>query len=722
MIMQTFAPPINLKRAIAVMMGPMLWLLASAASATALNNLQFASLPGGQVEITLSFDSAPPETKGYTIETPARIVLDLLGSDSTLENKYHNLGVGNARSVTVMETQDRTRLIINLTELVSYTTEAVGNDLVLTVGRSEQEQALSQDLTDKGTTMSGIDADEAKAQGSIIQEIDFRRGADGDGQLIVQLSDPNVSVDMSEQGGKIVVSFMGVGLPDELRRRLDVIDFATPVQIIDAMVEEGNAVMHIKPTGYYEYLAYQADETFTISVKPITEQELEARNKDNFLFTGEKLSLNFQDIEVRSVLQLIADFTGLNLVASDTVSGRITLRLKNVPWDQALDLILKTKGLDKRKVGNVMLVAPADEIAARERLELETTKQVEELAPIRTEFIQVNYAKATDIAGLISGADGAGMLSTRGSVTVDERTNTILIQDTANKIEDVRRVLSRLDVPVKQVLIEARVVVANTNFDKELGVRWGGYGYNVDEGLVDRNNDGTDDAFDVNRYYGGSRTTIGEQWDSYSDLDTLEITRPDDLVVDLGVANSQATSFAIGFFTESTGLLELELSALEADGQADIVATPKVLTADQQAARIASGTEIPYQEASSSGATSVSFKEAVLSLDVTPQITPDGRIIMELQVNQDTVGQVFNNVPSIDTNSIETSVLVNDGETVVLGGVFRTESINSVVKTPFFGDLPLVGRLFKKTVKNDQKQELLVFITPKIVKGALAQQ
>lgn len=721
MRMQTFAPPINFTRAIAVMMGPMLWLLASAASATALNNLQFASLPGGQVEITLSFDGTPPETKGYTIETPARIVLDLLGSDSRLENKYHNLGVGNARSVTVMQTQDRTRLIINLTELVSYTTEAVGNDLVLTVGRSQQEQALSQDITDKGTTMSGIDAAEASAQGSIIQEIDFRRGADGDGQLIVQLSDPNVSVDMSEQGGKIVVSFMGVGLPDELRRRLDVIDFATPVQIIDAMVEEGNAVMHIKPTGYYEYLAYQADETFTISVKPITEQELEARNKDNFLFTGEKLSLNFQDIEVRSVLQLIADFTGLNLVASDTVSGRITLRLKNVPWDQALDLILKTKGLDKRKVGNVMLVAPADEIAARERLELETTKQVEELAPIRTEFIQVNYAKATDIAGLISGADGAGMLSTRGSVTVDERTNTILIQDTANKIEDVRRVLSRLDVPVKQVLIEARVVVANTNFDKELGVRWGGYGYHDDQGVL-VNQDGEYAGRDVNRYYGGSRTTIGEQWDSYSDGDTLEITRPDDLVVDLGVANSQATSFAIGFFTESTGLLELELSALEADGQADIVATPKVLTADQQAARIASGTEIPYQEASSSGATSVSFKEAVLSLDVTPQITPDGRIIMELQVNQDTVGQVFNNVPSIDTNSIETSVLVNDGETVVLGGVFRTESINSVVKTPFFGDLPVIGRLFKKTVKNDQKQELLVFITPKIVKGALAQQ
>jgi type IV pilus assembly protein PilQ len=721
--MQTFAPPKLIKRYSAILVGTLLWLLSSAASAAALNNLHFASLPGGQVEITLAFDSAPPQTKGYTIESPARIVLDLLGANSKLDNKYHNLGVGNARSVTVMETTDRTRLIINLTELVGYTTEAVGNNLILIVGRSEQEQVMSQDVSSsRGTTMVGIDAAEAAAQGSIIQEIDFRRGVDGDGQLIVELSDPNVSVDMSEESGKIVVSFMGVGLPEELRRRLDVIDFATPVQTIDALTEEGNAVMHIKPTGYYEYLAYQADQTFTISVKPVTEEELEERNKDNFLFTGEKLSLNFQDIEVRSVLQLIADFTGLNLVASDTVAGRITLRLKNVPWDQALDLILKTKGLDKRKVGNVMLVAPADEIAARERLELETSKQVEELAPIRTDFIQVNYAKASDIAGLISGADGAGMLSTRGSVTVDGRTNTILIQDTAAKIEDVRRLLSRLDVPVKQVLIEARVVVANTNFDKELGVRWGGSGYNLDQGAVDVDGDGAADYIDANRFYGGSITTIFDRTEAFSDANAAAITRPEELVVDLGVNNAQATSFAIGFFTESTGLLELELSALEADGQADIVATPKVLTADQQAARIASGTEVPYQEASSSGATSVSFKEAVLSLDVTPQITPDGRVIMELEVSQDTVGQIFNNVPSIDTNSIETSVLVNDGETVVLGGVFRNESINSIVKTPFFGDLPIVGRLFKKTVKSDQKQELLVFITPKIVKGALSQQ
>ncbi len=694
----------------------------SLVNASNLTDLQFASLPGGQVEITLSFDNAPPDPKGYTIESPARIALDLFGVDSLLKEKYHNLGVGNARSVTVIGANGRTRVIINLTELVSYTTSARGNDLIVTVGKTANEKALAQtDVSEQSTHMSGVSSQgnqKGKAQSSI-EEVDFKRGPDGDGQVMVRLSDPNASVDMSEQGGKIIVQFMGVELPEKLRRRLDVVDFATPVQTIDAMVEEGNAVIQIKPDGYYEYLAYQADENFTISVKPITEEDLEKRNKDKFIFTGEKLSLNFQDIEVRSVLQLIADFTGLNLVASDTVSGRITLRLQNVPWDQALDLILKTKGLDKRKVGNVMLVAPADEIAAREKLELETTRQVEELAPLRTEFIQVNYAKASDLSVLISGTNGAGMLSSRGSITVDERTNTLLLQDTVNKIEEIRRMLSKLDIPVKQVLIEARVVVANSDFDKELGIRWGGVtrNYNTQITRVDGT---TGPAADY--ITGGSSNTLWDVQSAIATGENIEITRPDNLVVDLGVNNTQATSFALGYFNDDIGFLELELSALESDGKADIIATPKVLTADQQAARIASGTEIPYQEASSSGATSVSFKEAVLSLEVTPQITPDGRIIMELQVNQDTVGQIFNNVPSIDTNQIETSVLVDDGETVVLGGVFRTESIDSVIKAPFFGDLPVVGRLFKKTIRSDQKQELLVFITPKIVKGVLAQQ
>jgi type IV pilus assembly protein PilQ len=677
--------------------------------AAEITDLQFASLPGDQVEITLSFDEPPPEPRGYTIEQPARIALDLFGTSSALSEKYYNLGVGNARAVTVMDVKDRTRVIINLTELSGYTTRREGNKLFVVVGKDQVAQALSQ--AEPGykpkSTLSSSDV-------ATLEDVDFQRGADGEGQVVITMSDPNATVDLREQSGQIVVEFVDVELPERLQRRLDVVDFATPVQLIDAISEEGDAVLMIKPKGDYEYLAYQADRQFTVSVKPVTEEELAERNKDKFLYTGEKLSLNFQDIEVRSVLQLIADFTGLNLVASDTVSGRITLRLQNVPWDQALDLILKTKGLDKRKVGNVMLVAPADEIAAREKLELESSKQVEELAPLRTEFIQVNYAKANELAELITGGEGTGLLSSRGSVTVDARTNTLLVNDTVGKIDEVRRMLNKLDVPVKQVLIEARVVVANSDFGKELGVKWGNSSYNI-------NGDSIISA-------GGSSTTIIDQFESTQnvggniELPQLQVTTPDNLIVDLGVTEAGASSFSLGFFDLDSGLLELELSALENGGQADIIATPKVLTADQQAARISSGTEIPYQEASSSGATSVSFKEAVLSLNVTPQITPDGRIIMDLQVNQDTIGQIFNDVPSIDTNEITTRVFVDDGETVVLGGVFRTETIHATTKTPFFGDLPVIGRFFRNVSDSESKQELLVFITPKIVRDVLAQQ
>ncbi len=689
------------------------------AAASTIKNLQFSSLPGGQVEIVLSLDAAPPQPTAYTIEKPANIALDLTGVKNGMSTKYHNLGVGNARSITLMETKDRTRVIINLTELVPYTSKIVGNDLVVTVGRDATQKIVEQSVESKGTDLAGVTDKRQHKTTSSIQQIDFRRGADADGQIVINLSDPTASVDMREQGGKIIVEFANVSLPESLRRRLDVVDFATPVKSVDATMEENNTVIQINPTGRYEYLAYQADNNFTISVKPITEDEQEKRNKDNFIYTGEKLSLNFQDIEVRNVLQLIADFTGLNLVASDTVSGNITLRLQNVPWDQALDLILKTKGLDKRKVGNVMLVAPADEIAAREKLELETSKQVLELAPIRSEFIQINYAKAKDLAGLMSGSNGGGILSARGSVIVDERTNTLLVNDTAGKIDEVRRMLLKLDIPVKQVLIESRVVVANKNFDKELGIKWGGLPHSKED--LDRDDEGEIIGRDFGVFGGGSITSVGSHFDAI-DGDELVSTQPDDLIVDLGVSNSKATSIALGYFSDATGLLELELSALEADGKADIIATPKVLTADQQTARIASGTEIPYQEASSSGATSVSFKEAVLSLEVTPQITPDGRIIMALQINQDTIGQIFNNIPSIDTNQIQTSVLVEDGETVILGGVFRTQSVDSITKTPFFGDLPVVGRLFRNTVHSEEKQELLVFITPKIVKNVMAQQ
>jgi len=509
---------------------------------------------------------------------------------------------------------------------------------------------------------------------------------------------------VSGDAGKIRVEVRNTDLPNELRRRLDVTDFSTPVQIIDAVQQGEHTVFTIAAEGNYDYLAYQADNTMSIDVTPVTEEEVAARD-DIFKYTGEKLSLNFQDIEVRSVLQLIADFTDLNLVASDTVSGRITLRLKNVPWDQALELILKTKGLDQRQVGNVLLVAPAAEIAAREKLELENQKQISELAPLRTEFVQIRYASASELFNLFSssGGNGQSVLSDRGSVIVDERTNAIILTDTADRLEEFRRVIAQLDVPVRQVLIEARIVTANATFSEQMGVRWGGSDLSVrgDSGLR----------------FGGSRETLGELQNFLVEGEG-DITSPGDLIVDLGVAQAGATSFGVGI-TRAGYLVDLEVSALASDGNAEVVARPKVITADKSPAVIESGVEIPFQEATSSGATSTSFKDAVLSLEVTPQITPDDRIIMQLNVKQDTVGQVFNGVPSINTNEIQTEVLVDNGQTIVLGGIFQTDKNISTTKTPFLGDLPYVGVLFKRTVERDDKNELLIFITPRILADSL---
>ncbi|RLT94823.1 type IV pilus secretin PilQ family protein [Ketobacter sp.] len=677
--------------------GAVFALLSSPLLAATLTGVESASLPGDAVEIKLGFDDVPPQPTGYTTDSPARIALDLDGVSNGLAEKYHTLGNGNVRSLTVMGAGSRTRLIVNLSNLVGYTTEVKGNQLLLRIG--EGSAASSAPAT-------AAPAKKAAAQASAngVQEIDFRRGEQGEGLVVITLGNANSPVDLSEESGKIVAEFVGVDLPDQLHRRLDVMDFATPVKMIDASTASGNARIAVTPTGDYEYMAYQTDKTFTISVKPISALELERKRKDKFQYTGEKLSLNFQDIEVRSVLQLIADFTELNLVASDTVRGRITLRLQNVPWDQALDLILKTKGLDKRKVGNVMLVAPADEIAAREKLELESQRQVKELAPLRTEYLTVNYAKAAQVAELVT---ASGFLSERGSITVDERTNILLIQDTSANIDEVRFMLDQLDIPVRQVMIEARIVIARSDAAEELGVKWG-------VGHFDRSPlAGYGEGFGV----WGNKTGFEDTLE-----DVAYSTGSGNLGVDLGVISSEASRIALGYFDIDHGLVDLELSALESDGRADIVSTPKVLTADQQTAKIQSGTEVPYQEASSSGATSTSFKEAVLSLEVTPQITPDGRIIMELKVNQDSVGEIFNGVPSIDTNEIETSVVVDNGQTVVLGGVFRSEEVEAIIKTPFLGDLPVLGRLFRRTTNTSEKAELLVFITPRIVNDVLAAQ
>ena len=682
-------------------------LLASTISfaAVQMQDIEFSTLPGDKIEIRMTFDGAPPVPTGYTIEQPARLALDLSAVTSGLESKYHTLGSGNARSVTVVEAGDRTRVIVSMTELVAYSTRVEGNELFVLVGAQDGATMATTEPEGLSESLNSSSTNYVSREQALIEDIDFRRGENGEGRVIVKLNDPGVGVDVFSEGGNIRVEFTGAHIPESLQRRLDVTDFATPVLSIDALPEADNTVLMIEPTGEYEYLAYQADELFTLEVKPLSSSELESNLDAVFRYRGEKLSLNFQDIQIRSVLQLIADFTDLNLVASDTVNGRITLRLKNVPWDQALDIIMKTKGLDKRDVGNVLMVAPAEELAAREKLELESRQQISELAPLRTEFIEVRYASAGEIFALFeSSGEGEGVLSGRGSVIVDERTNSIILTETTVKINEFRAVLEKLDVPVRQVLIEARIVTAASNFSEALGVRWGGLGYKI-------NGDNVGTA-------GGSLTTVQEVRDGIGDPDGITFTSPDHLVVDLGVGSADATSFAIGLVNDKY-LLDLEISALESQGSAEVIARPKVITADKQEATISSGVEIPYQEASSSGATSVSFKSATLQLAVKPQITPDDRIIMELEVKQDTVGAVFNGVPSINTNNVKTQVLVNNGETIVLGGIFTVNTSESVTKTPFLGDLPYVGGLFRRNTRSDQKQELLIFITPRLIRDSL---
>ncbi len=664
--------------------------MANAANVT-LQKIDFASLSGDRVEMQLNFDGTPPEPRSYTIDQPARITLDLFSVSSGLDTKYHSLGVGNARSVTVLEAGDRTRVVVNLTEMVAYSTRVEGNSLYVLLGAGGTAFAQSSQAASAPSASVAQASDPAQRS---VTNVDFRRGENGEGRVEISLSKPDVEIDISQTGTDVRVSLMNATLPEALQRRLDVIDFATPVQNIDSLPEGDGSTINIEASGEYDYLAYQADDILIIDFKPVTVDDAEKRRKAKFPYTGEKLSLNFQDIEVRSVLQLIADFTNLNLVASDTVSGRITLRLQSVPWDQALELVLKTKGLDKRKVGNVLMVAPADEIANRERLELENSRQVAELAKLQTEFVQVNYAKATDIAALLTAEQG--LMSSRGSVSVDERTNTLLIQDTAAKLDAIRGALTYLDIPVRQVMIEARIVIASTDFSKNLGVRWG--------------------------FSKSTTTTGGDQFASAGTLGQLngalgtQTAFGGGLAVDLGVAST--SSFALGFLTDS-GFLDLEIAALESDGLSELVSQPKLVTADGQTARIDSGVEIPYQEASSSGATSVSFKDAVLSLEVTPQITPDDRIIMELKINNDSVGQIFGGVPSIDTREIQTQVLVENGETIVLGGVYELSSVDTTSKTPLLGDIPGLGRLFKRTQKEESKTELLIFITPRLIKDAL---
>ncbi len=697
--------------------------MAIAAERLTLKKVDFVTLPGDEIEVKLGFDDVPPQLQSYQIEKPARLVFDLPNTKNALTSRYLSLGNGNARSLSVVDNQERTRVVVNLGELSGYATRVEGNILILKIGKQEilgttPSVANNNSVTSKPVVSAPKVAKKMDPSVLQIEGVNFQRGAQGDGQINIELSQASIPVDVQQQGNKVIARFIGAKIPEKLRRRLDVNDFATPIKTIDTYNEGNNGVMVIQPQGEFEYLAYQADNNMTISVKPILPDAPKKRKE--FVYTGEKLSLNFQDIEVRSVLQLIADFTSLNLVASDTVSGRITLRLQNVPWDQALELILKTKGLDKRTSGNVMLVAPADEIAARERLELEAANQNEQLVQLRSEYIQVSYAKAADLQTMITsgintnntaGSASNSLLSPRGSVSIDARTNTLIIQDIPKKIDEIRDLVAKLDVPVKQVMIEARIVTANTSFAKELGVKWG----------VAHDNIGTNKRIMA----GGSRTTLSDiresTFDTATGLPTYDIASPTDLAVDLGIDKVGASSLAVGIVNADNVVLDLELSALQSDGHGEIVATPKVLTADKQKALIASGKQIPYQEASSSGATAIKFINAELRLEVTPSITPDGRVNMELFINKDSAGEALaNGSLTINTNRISTNVLVDDGQTVVLGGIFSNESLKGVTKTPLLGDIPFLGRLFRQEVTRNDKQELLIFVTPRLLNDTIA--
>ncbi len=713
-----------MKKTITLMFS-LLALLVSEVFAVTLEDMEFAALPGGKFEIRLGFDSVPPEPKGYAIEKPARLVLDFADVSNAIKEKKHSISLGNAKSAVLLGTEERTRLVVNLHQLDEYRTRSEGNTLVVEVGSTSEGEYITESTQTIASVSSSLATSGERVQ---ISEIDFRRGDLGEGRVIVKLTDDDLDIDVQQSGGKIVVSFFGAELAQELHRRLDVNDFATPVKIVESNSDSGRAWLEITPVGDYDYLAYQADMEYVISVKPLTKSELEER-KNKFAYVGEKLSLNFQDIEVRSVLQLIADFTGLNLVASDTVQGRITLRLDNVPWDQALELVLKTKGLDKRQVGNVLMVAPAVEIAERERQEIETQRQLQELAPLRTEFIRIRYADASELFELFGSEGGSGgsggseggeggsggggaastgsILSERGKVIVDERTNTIILTDTDERIQNFLRLVEEIDRPIPQVLIEARIVIANTDFRRELGVRWGVAGARD-----------VDDGDSVAEFAGGTNALSGSGPSGFfagqSSLELNDIT-----AVDLAVGTPTG-SLAFDILTDNT-FLDLELSALQNGGHGEIVSQPKVITGDKQQASIESGTEIPYQEASSSGATSTSFKEAVLKLEVTPQITPDDNIVMDLNISQDSVGAIdlASGIPTIDVTQLETQVLVGNGKTVVLGGIFQNETSDQERKVPLLGDIPLLGRLFRQDITLSEKREILIFITPKILTDPL---
>ena len=682
------------------------WLLAAVAVAepVMIEDIAFTAQPGSALEVRLTFSESPAtDIASYTIEDPARIVLDFPETQSALDQKRYGLSQANATSVMVLESGSRTRMVVNLVELVPFKRSVSGRQLTLLIGRDDGQSVAASPTTD----ILRSDANRVERVVSEITDLAFQRSPDGEGLLILSLTNPEVDASIYSEGGDMMLEFLATNVRESLIRRFDVTDFATPVQAIDVSTTERGTRLKLSADGLYDYLAYQTGSQYILAVAALSEEEKRDRLNE-FDYVGDRISLNFQDIEVRAVLQLIADFTELNLVASDSVTGNIPLRLQNVPWDQALDLVLKTRGLDSRQIGNVLMVAPAQEIAERERQEIEANKQLAELAPLQSEFIRIRYAKAIDVIELFEAGseEGGSLISERGSVVVDERTNSIVVTDTAAKLSEIRDLIEKVDIPIRQVMIEARIVIASSNIDEQLGIRWGGGYLNVN---------------------GDKFTSVAGDTASVTSLNNQligggQVTAPSAPFVDLGVAEG-TSGFAVGF-TSTDLFLTAELSALEASGEGEVVSQPKVITGDKQKASIKSGTEIPYQEGAASGATTTAFKEAVLKLDVTPNITPDDRVLLDLVVNQDSVGALVPSgnggfIPTIDTTELTTQVLVGNGETVVLGGVFKNEELVKVEKVPFLGDIPYLGKLFKSTANTQQKTETLIFITPRILSEAL---
>ena len=679
-----------------------------AADLNKLEAIDVQTLSGQQVQLKLRMSGPAPQPLPFTIDKPARIAFDLPNTTLALASRRVDVHSGGVDSVLAAEANGRTRLVVNVDSLMPYATKVDGNMITVTLGNQPGDQLVK---SVGSTTHAGAGQAAPSAERSI-RTIDFRRGSDGTGRVVVQLTDPRTPVNVRQEGSQIVVDFAGTLMPKNLMRRYDVTDFATPVQSVDALRVEGSSRLVISAQGDFEQLAYQSDNQYTIEIKPSLKR---ANAEDKKQYTGERLTLNFQDIDVRSVLQLLADTSGQNIVVSDSVTGNLTLRLQNVPWDQALDIVLRAKGLDKRRQDNVIMIGPTEELASREKAELAARKEVQELSPVHSEYLQVNYAKVSDLAKLIkSGTGKDSMLSPRGSLSIDDRTNTLLVQDTAEKLTEIRRLVQTLDVPIRQVLIEARIVVVSDTFERDLGARFG---------VTSAQTNGNNGLLSVTGNGIGADTMTQS---AISNLSTrgsaLPVTTPalaNRYQVNLPAANTNG-SIGVGILGGSY-LIDLELSAAQNEGKSETISSPRVITANQKKAVIKQGVEIPYQESASSGATTTQFQNAVLMLEVTPLITPDNRVVLDINVSDDTVGQQVTSatggsVPSIDTRQITTQVLVSDGQTVVLGGIMNTVKTKSANKVPYLADIPVLGHLFKSTTDVNNKTELLIFITPKILR------